>query len=396
MRGIRPGKGVATIGIAALLYVSVASVVSLHAAQDATTPPTSLEHALPPNATGADIFRLACSTCHGADGTGSPQSVVGFALPLPDGHDFPDFTDCPTNTAEPFRSWNSIVHGGGPQRGMDRHMPEWQDALSDAQIELVVKYLWTLCTDPKWPRGDMNFPRAFFTEKAFPENETVWSAGSQFQGAKANVNDFIYEHRIKQRAGYEVVIPVGAQQATPGGAWNRGLGDVEFAVRNVFAANLDHKFIFSAGGAVTMPTGKEEVGLGEGVTVWEPFAMFGKGFGRNGFVQVHGGYMASSNRTKVENSTYLRQAWGYTLAQQHGIGRTWTPMAEVLWSKESHGGKSVVDVVPQMQVSLSKMQHILLSVGTSVPVTEREGRHPQFLTYVVWDWFEGGLFQFWK
>jgi hypothetical protein len=71
-------------------------------------------------------------------------------------------------------------------------------------------------------------------------------------------------------------------------------------------------------------------------------------------------------------------------------------MAEILWSKESHGGPNVVDVVPQMQVSLSKMQHVLLSVGTSVPVTEREGRHPQFLTYIVWDWFEGGLFQFWK
>lgn len=389
-------KSLTSIALAAVLYIGVAGGISLHAAQDATTPPTSLDNALPPNATGADIFRLACSTCHAIDGTGSPQSLVGFPMPLPDGHSLPDFSDCASNTAEPFRAWNSIVHGGGPQRGMDHHMPEWQDALTDAQIELVVKHLWTLCTDPKWPRGDMNFPRAFSTEKAFPENETVWTGNFQFNGAKAATNDFVYEHRIRQRAGYEVLIPVGAQQAAQGGAWNRGLGDVEFAVRNVFAANLAHKFIFSAGGAVTLPTGKEEVGLGEGVTVWEPFAMFGKGIGKNGFVQVHGGYMASSDRGKVENSTYLRQAWGYTMAQEHGIGRIWTPMAEILWSKESRGGPNVVDVVPQMQVSLSKMQHILLSVGTSVPVTEREGRHPQFLTYIVWDWFEGGLFEFWK
>jgi mono/diheme cytochrome c family protein len=389
-------RGLTSIAVAATVYVGIAGVISLHAAQDATTPPTSLENALPPNATGADIYRLACSTCHALDGSGSPQSLVGFPLPLPDGHDLPDFSDCASNTAEPFRAWNSIVHGGGPQRGMDRHMPEWQDALSDAQIELVVKHLWTLCTDPSWPRGDMNFPRAFFTEKAFPENETVWTGGFQFNGAKEATNDFVYEHRIKSRSQYEVLIPVGFQQTSPGGAWNRGLGDVEFALRRAFVAKLDHKFIFSAGGAVTLPTGKDEIGLGEGVTVWEPFAMFGKGIGSNGFVQVHGGYMASSNRTNVENSTYLRQAWGYTYAQEHGIGRTWTPMAEILWSKESRGGPNVVDVVPQMQVSLSKMQHILLSVGTSVPVTEREGRHPQFLTYIVWDWFEGGLFQFWK
>jgi Cytochrome C oxidase, cbb3-type, subunit III len=389
-------RGLTSILVAAIVYLGVAGVISVHAAQDATTPPTSLANALPPNATGADIYRLACSTCHALDGTGSPQELVGFPMPLPDGHTLPDFSDCASNTAEPFRAWNSIVHGGGPQRGMDRHMPEWQDALTDAQIELVVKHLWTLCTDPKWPRGDLNFPRPQVTEKAFPENEWVWSGAFQFQGAKEATNDFIYEHRIKQRAGYELVVPLGFQQPAPGGAWNRGLGDVEFAVRNVFAANLAHKFIFSAGGAVTMPTGKEEVGLGEGVTVWEPFAMFGKGLGKNGFVQAQGGYMASSNRATVENSTYLRQAWGYTLAQQHGIGRTWTPMTEIIWSKEDHGGANVVDIIPQMQVSLSKMQHILFNVGASVPVTARDGRHPQLLTYVVWDWFEGGLFQFWK
>ena len=144
-----------------------------------------------------------------------------------------------------------------------------------------------------------------------------------------------------------------------------------------------------------MPTGKDEIGVGEGVTIWEPFAMFAKGLGANGFVQLHGGYMASSNRTNVENSTYLRQAWGYTYAQDHGFGRAWTPMAEVLWSKESHGGPSVVDIVPQMQVSLTKLQHILISLGVSVPATGREGRHPQFLTYFLWDWFDGGLTQFW-
>jgi hypothetical protein len=48
-----------------------------------------------------------------------------------------------------------------------------------------------------------------------------------------------------------------------------------------------------------------------------------------------------------------------------------------------------------MQVSLSKLQHILLSVGVSVPANQREGRHAEFLTYFLWDWFDGGLFQYW-
>ena len=156
---------------AATLYVGVAGVISLHAAQDATTPPTSLTNALPPDADGEYIFRNNCATCHGPDGKGSPQSVIGFEAPLP------DFTDCSTNTVEPFGDWSSVVHRGGPIRGLDHHMPAFGDALSDAQIESVIKYLWTLCDNAAWPRGDLNFPRAFFTEKAFPESETVWTTG---------------------------------------------------------------------------------------------------------------------------------------------------------------------------------------------------------------------------
>ena len=84
--------------VAALCLAWAVAVASLHAAQDQVTPPTSLTNALPAEPTGEQIFRQACATCHALDGAGSPQSVVGFALPLANGHDFPDFNDCPTNT----------------------------------------------------------------------------------------------------------------------------------------------------------------------------------------------------------------------------------------------------------------------------------------------------------
>ena len=380
-------KGLASIAAAAMLS-SVAGAISLHAAQDATTPPTSLANALPPDADGEYIFKNTCATCHGPDGKGSPKSVIGFDAPLP------DFTDCPTNTVEPFGDWNSVVHRGGPIRGLDHHMPAFGDALSDAQIESVVKYLWTLCDDPTWPRGDLNFPRAFFTEKAFPESEVVWTTGFTARGAKAVGNQVVYEHRIKQRSQYEVTIPIDFQQSAPSDGWVKGLGDVELALRRSFWASVDHAAIFAAGGAVTVPTGKEDRGLGSGVTVWEPFAMFAKGIGANGFVQVHGGVELPADTTRRPRETFLRGVYGYTYAVDHGFGRSWTPMAEVVTARES-GGELEVDVVPQMQVSLSKLQHILLSVGVSVPATERAGRHPQFLTYFLWDWFDGGLFQYW-
>jgi hypothetical protein len=151
---------------AAVLWVAATGQVL--SARQRPVPPTSLERALPPDATGEQIFRAACATCHAADGKGSPRHVVGFPQPLPNGHDLPDFTDCSINTVEPMPDWVAVVHEGGRIRGLDHHMPAFGEALSLDQIERTVKHLWSFCTDAAWPRGDLNLPRAFFTEKAFP------------------------------------------------------------------------------------------------------------------------------------------------------------------------------------------------------------------------------------
>jgi hypothetical protein len=49
-----------------------------------------------------------------------------------------------------------------------------------------------------------------------------------------------------------------------------------------------------------------------------------------------------------------------------------------------------------MQVSLSKRQHILASVGVQFPVNNTMGRSTQVLFYVLWDWFDGGWREGWK
>ena len=66
----------------------------------------------------------------------------------------------------------------------------------------VVKHLWTLCTDPSWPRGDMNFPRAFFTEKAFPENEIGLDRRLPVQRGQGG------HQRLRLRASHQVAEPV--------------------------------------------------------------------------------------------------------------------------------------------------------------------------------------------
>lgn len=95
--------------------------------------------------------------------------------------------------------WLAVAQRGGPIRGLDRHRPAFGDALSAEQLETTIRHLWTFCQDSKWPRGDLNLPRAFYTEKALPEN------GGQF----------------------EAKIPLPLRQNSVHGRWSRGLGDLE-------------------------------------------------------------------------------------------------------------------------------------------------------------------------
>ena len=128
--------------LCALVFLSMTATVSIRAAQD--DPTQSSSPLCRPNLGRRDL-PPGVRDVSPVDGAGQPQTVVGFQLPLPNGHDFPDFNDCPTNTVEPLADWIAVVHRGGPIRGLDRHMPAFGDALTQEQIERAVKYLWSFC-----------------------------------------------------------------------------------------------------------------------------------------------------------------------------------------------------------------------------------------------------------
>ena len=372
--------------LAACLYLCVLVSVSLRASQQ-TAVPGQPGNALPAVRTGAEIYDAACATCHARDGRGSPKSVIGFDVTVR------DFTDC-TVSAEPSPDWYAVVHEGGPVRALDRHMPAYGDALTPEEIDKVVGHLRTFCAEQeKWPLGDLNFPRAFFTEKAFPENESVLETHVATEGGHAIGNELIYERRFGARNQVEVIVPIDLQQQSDQ-PWVRGIGDVAFAFKRAFFANNASGTIAAAGAELILPTGNADKGLGNGYTVFEPFAMWGQALPRDSYFQMHGGIEipSDSNATK---EAFLRTAIGTTFAQDRGFGRAWSPQVEVLWAWP-FGEASEWDIVPQLQVSLSKLQHVLIAGGVRVPLSQREERHPQALIYVLWDWFDGGLFSFWK
>ena len=82
----------------------------------------------------------------------------------------------------------AVAHEGGPVRGFSEMMPAFRGALTEAQLGRVMAYIRTLCTDASWPRGELNLPRALVTEKAFPEDEVVYTLGINTSGAGGVLN----------------------------------------------------------------------------------------------------------------------------------------------------------------------------------------------------------------
>ena len=73
----------ATLYFVALLCLSIGITVSVRASQETAPASTPL---LPANTSGEEIYRQACAARHNVDGSGQSQTIVGFQLPLPNGH----------------------------------------------------------------------------------------------------------------------------------------------------------------------------------------------------------------------------------------------------------------------------------------------------------------------
>jgi mono/diheme cytochrome c family protein len=339
-------------------------------------------------ASGEALYRAACAGCHGVDGKGTPQNAAGFEMELP------DFTDCGFASPETEADWMAVVYQGGPVRSFDRRMPAFGDLLSLDQISKVLAYVRSLCTDPRWPRGELNLPRPLVTEKAFPENEALVTTSAS-RGPGSMSNEFVYERRIGARTQYEVVVPFNLQRRETAAGWNRGLGDIEIAIKRVLFQSMNLGSILSAGGELALPTGKEDQGLGGGRAVFSPFLAFGQILSGDAFLHLQGGLERPITRQEAATQSFWRSAFGKTFTQ--GWGRAWSPMVEVLGTRRLvRGEKAEWDLAPQMQVTLSKRQHIMVNAGLRFPLKPAQERNKTFMVYFLWDWFDGGLLDGWR
>ena len=98
----------------------------------------------------------------------------------------------------------------------------------------------------------------------------------------------------------------------------------------------------------------------------------------------------------VPRAYYLRTAIGKTFSAEGGLGRRWSPMIEFLADRDLVGGAVTNwDIVPEIQIPMSKRMHILGNIGFRIPASNTAGRQKQVMFYVLWDWVDGGLLQGW-
>ena len=113
---------------------------------------------------------------------------------------------------------------GRPGLGFSEMMQAFGSALSPEQLQRVMNYIRTMCTDADWPRDELNLPRPLVTGKAYPEDEWVVSASLPVDGTGDGGAEFVYEQRFGPRSQWEVAIPY---------EWERWLSHVERQVDQV-------------------------------------------------------------------------------------------------------------------------------------------------------------------
>ncbi len=241
-------------------------------------------------------------------------------------------------------------------------------------------------------------PRALVTEKAFTEDELVWTSSIEAKGAPDVSNDLVYEWQFSARNQLEIDAPIDFMRSDAG-RMQSGLGDVSVGVKHVLFFDLnprrDRGSILSVQAELVLPTGSKSKGLGTGEIQAGGFLAYDWLLPRNGFLQLQAGGDIPRHTALAPGTVYSRLAAGRSFAQA-GMGRLWSPMIELVASRDlSDGSRTDFDVIPECQVTLNQRQHIMASLGYRIAVNDRQNRSSEVMLYVLWDWLDGKLAEGW-
>jgi hypothetical protein len=208
---------------------------------------------------------------------------------------------------------------------------------------------------------------------------------------------FVFEKRIGARHQVEIALPFEFVEDPATGSRSGGVGDLALAAKSALFHDADWGSIVSLGHELRVPTGVEDRDRGAGAVVFEPFLSAGQVVAENGSIQLQvvGEIPAKTGRADPELVTRVAAGWSFELGR---FGRTLTPMLELENALVFGDGEAVDewDLIPQLQLALSKRQHVLFNLGLRVPVSQTSERDLRIAAYLLWDWYDGGLFEGWN
>ena len=283
--------------------------------------------------TAEQLYQAACAACHGADGKGQPQSIVGFDTPLP------DFTDCAFTTPEADLDWSSVIHKGGRIRALDRRMPAFGDALSERGDRRARRLPARLLRRARLAarRPELS-ARLLHREGVSRKRGGVHARESARRRAGRVENGSSCSSSASASARSTRSTCRSRFTRTSAGAWSRGLGDVNVALKYALYDSLARGFIVSAGGEVTLPTGKESAAWAAASTIFEGFGMFGQALPR----RRRSCSCTPGSKCRRTPTSRARRCTGARRSARRSPpgrwGRAWSPMVEVLGAPRQSGG----------------------------------------------------------
>lgn len=344
----------------------VASTIGLFAALSLPEPAAAQMPGDPP-----EIYTTACARCHAADGSGKVDQPTVKTESL-------DFRDCDVASREPDNDWELAIGGGGLAVGLSPEMPAFGDVLSQEQVTGLVAYLRGFCKDPRWPHGNLNYPRPLIAEKAYPEDELVFLpviAHKKHAGDGVKIRT-VYERRFGRRAHGEISVPFASVDFD--GSRQSGIADITVAAKYVLHADRPGTRIVTGGLELQLPTGNEGRGLGDTRPVFEPYLALGT-VRWSTYLQGHV-KLELPTRDPWANRELVYNAYaGWDLSKYLN---TWTVGIEL------NGVERELALTPQVRKGLTRTGALAAAGGVRLPVNKRDEQDMQWLGYLLWEYLD--------
>jgi mono/diheme cytochrome c family protein len=324
---------------------------------------------------GREVFEQHCVSCHGADGKGTGRLAAD--LPVKPA----DLTDCKLTDEDPVLLGQGVIRHGGPHIGRSLAMPPFETVLSDSDIVDVAHYVRTLCADPDWVPRELDFPHPLITGKAFPEQHLT--IGGRFGRNGTNTSEYLGALDYRVNGLTSIAIMARGLSIDPNiGSTVSGLGDTILSVNRVLAFSTQYRTLASASLGLTLPTGSDRRGLGDGVFVVEPGLRAGVDW-KQVVVQVAGALALPAGTSNSSSQANFDVAIGrYFYPNRH---LQITPMIEFNTAtgiSGSSSGETKSAILPLIRV---KWLRWAVGVGVQVPITDARDFDVRPLFDVIYD-----------